>query len=357
MDLLSVEKYLKSLSLPPFRYRQIVKNYFSGRYFSFSQMTDLPLGLRSVLDQNFSLLSVKETNLLTTSDSQKALLSLGDGQKIETVLLDYHDWLSVCASTQVGCPLGCKFCATGKMGFIRNLTSEEIIDQIIYWKHFLSLLEKVPRSPEGREAATCLANRREPRGIEKRVGRIAFMGMGEPFLNWDNLINALNLIKSKNGLNLGARKISISTAGIIPKIYDFADLNTEINLAISIHSAIQSTRESLMPIAATYHLPELIKSLHYYTQKTRRQIFLEYAPIADTNDSPKEIDALIKLLLSDKLFFLNLIPLNSVKGGLTPSTKINKIEKQLKESGANYSLRHSLGQSINSACGQLIVNG
>ncbi|MEK7527613.1 MAG: 23S rRNA (adenine(2503)-C(2))-methyltransferase RlmN [Patescibacteria group bacterium] len=326
MNLSAVKNYLQSLSLPAFRQRQITKNYFSGRFLNFSSMTDIPLSLRADLDLKFSLLSVKEENVLASTDSKKALLSLSDGQKIETVLLDYHDWLSVCASTQVGCLLGCKFCATGKMGFIRNLTEEEIIDQIIYWNHKL---------------------------YPKYVGRIAFMGMGEPFLNWDNLIVALNLIRSKNGLNLGSRKISISTAGIVPRIYDFADLNTEINLAISLHSAIQSTRESLMPIAQKYPLSDLTKSLYYYTQKTHRQLFLEYAPIADINDTQKEIDALIKLLFSDKLFFLNLIPLNPVKGGLIPSSKINKIEKQLKESGVDYSLRHSLGQSINSACGQL----
>jgi 23S rRNA (adenine2503-C2)-methyltransferase len=289
-------------------------------------MTDLPLGLRTDLNKIFPLLSVIETNLLTTPDSQKALLELKDGQKIETVLLDYHDWLSVCASTQVGCPLGCKFCATGKMGFKRNLTPEEIVDQIIYWNSKL---------------------------YPKYVGRVAFMGMGEPFLNWDSLMSALNTIRSKDGLNIGSRKISISTAGIIPRIHDFADLNTEINLAISLHSAVQPTREKIMPVAKEFPLPELVKALHYYTQKSNRQLFLEYALIADTNDTPKEIDALIRLLQSDKLFFLNLIPLNPVKGGLSPSVKLGLIEKQLNTAGILYSLRQSLGQSISSACGQL----
>jgi 23S rRNA (adenine2503-C2)-methyltransferase len=329
VDLSAVANYLQSLSLPAFHQRQIVKNYFSGRYSNFSQMTDLPLALRTDLDSKYSLFSVKEENILTSTDSQKALLTLGDGQKIETVFLDYHDWISVCASTQVGCPLGCKFCATGKMGFKRNLAPEEIIDQIIFWNNKI---------------------------FPKYVGRVAFMGMGEPFLNWDSLMSALNTIKSKDGLNIGSRKISISTAGIIPKIIEFANLNTEINLAISLHSAVQSTREKIMPIAQKYPLPELIKALHYYTTTTRRQLFLEYAPISDTNDTIKEINALIKLLLSDKLFFLNLIPLNPVKGGLIPSTKLKLIEKQLTIAGVDYSLRHSLGQSINSACGQLVTS-
>jgi len=342
VDLSTITKYLQSLSLPAFRRRQIVKNYFSGHFTNFTQMTDLPLELRTTLDQNFPLLSVKEINLLSTTNSQKALLKLKDGQKIETVLLDYHDWLSVCASTQVGCPLGCKFCATGKMGFIRNLTSEEIVDQIIFWNNYL-----INRHCE--KSST----KQSPQGGYPYVGRVAFMGMGEPFLNWDNLILALNTIRSRDGLNLGNRKISISTAGIVPRIYEFADLNTEINLALSLHSAIQSTREILMPIAQKYSLPDLLTALHYYTHKTSRQLFLEFAPIADINDAQKEIDALIKLLKSDKLFFLNLIPLNPVKGGLVPSTKLKLIEKQLTAAHIDYSLRHSLGQSINSACGQL----
>ena len=212
------------------------------------------------------------------------------------------------------------------MGFIRNLTEEEIIDQIIYWNHKL---------------------------YPKYVGRIAFMGMGEPFLNWDNLIVALNLIRSKNGLNLGSRKISISTAGIVPRIYDFADLNTEINLAISLHSAIQSTRESLMPIAQKYPLSDLTKSLYYYTQKTHRQLFWNMPRLPILMILKRKLMLLLNFSSPINYFFLNLIPLNPVKGGLIPSSKINKIEKQLKESGVDYSLRHSLGQSINSACGQL----
>ncbi len=299
-------------------------------------MTDLPLALRTDLDSKYSLFSVKEENILTSTDSQKALLTLGDGQKIESVLMNYHDWLTVCVSTQVGCPLKCKFCATGKMGFKRNLTSEEIVDQILYWKNALSPLSRGD-APKGQ------------RGL-----RVVFMGMGEPFLNWDDLLKSLNIIK--NYLNIGSRKISVSTAGIVDKIYEFADLNTEINLAISLHSAVQSTRESLMPIAQKYSLPQLLDSLHYYTKKTHRQLFLEYALIADINDTQKEIDALIKLLRSDKLFFLNLIPLNPVKDGLTPSVKLSVIEKQLTTAGINYSLRHSLSRSISSACGQLATS-
>lgn len=326
MDLSLIKDYLDSNQQPPFRYRQIVKNYYSGRYATFSQMTDLSLALRSQLDQKFSLLSVSPDKILADSSTQKAALVLKDGLKIETVLMDYGEWLTACVSSQVGCPLGCVFCATGKMGFKRNLTSEEIADQIIFWNSQV---------------------------FPKYIGRIVFMGMGEPFLNWDNLIPALEIIKQD--LRIGARKISISTAGLADKIIEFADLSTEINLAISLHSAIQSTRESLMPIAKQYTLDQLKSSLMYYTKRTHRQVFFEYALIKDVNDTEVEINQLIKFIQSNRLFYLNLISLNPIKDGLSPSTNLKNVVNQLNRSGVEHSIRQSFGQNIASACGQLIV--
>ncbi|MFA5895024.1 MAG: 23S rRNA (adenine(2503)-C(2))-methyltransferase RlmN, partial [Candidatus Shapirobacteria bacterium] len=247
MDFPKIKAFLEEQNLPAFRLRQIQKNYFSGRYLTFSEMSDLPLGLRTELDQNFSLFSVTSKSTLVGDSSQKAVLELSDGLKIETVLMDYGQWLTACVSTQVGCPLACTFCATGKMGLKRNLTSSEIVDQVLFWNHQI---------------------------FPKYVGRIVFMGMGEPFLNWDNLVSSLDTIRTE--LKIGSRKISISTAGVAPRIYDFADLDTEINLAISLHSADQITREEMMPIARQYSLDELAKALDYYTKKTNRQVFFEY---------------------------------------------------------------------------------
>ena len=161
MDLNQLKTFLDSQHLPPFRFRQIVKNYYSGRYSSFDQMTDLPLDLRANLSSEFNLLSVSETKTVGDNSVQKTLLKLSDGQSIETVLMDYEDWITACVSSQVGCALNCQFCATGKMGFKRNLTADEIVDQILYWN------QKI---------------------FPQFVGRIVFMGMGEPFLNWDNLL-------------------------------------------------------------------------------------------------------------------------------------------------------------------------
>ena len=325
MDFSKLAEFLAQNNEPAFRIKQITKNYYSGRYSSFSEMTDLSLGLRQLLETNFLLSAVKLDKLLEDKFAKKARLSLVDGTKIETVLMDYGDWKTVCVSSQVGCPLGCTFCATGKMGFTRNLTVDEIVDQILFWKH------------------------------TDVVSRIVFMGMGEPFLNWDNLTVALKIINDKNGLFIGNRKISISTAGVAPRIIDFANLNTEINLAISLHSADQSTREEMMPIARQYSLNDLKKALDYYTKLTHRQVFFEYLLAKDVNDSPKHLDLLIKFIHSNNLFYLNLIPLNPIKDGLIPSGNLTNFQKELTAAHVNFSVRHSIGQSINSACGQLIV--
>ncbi len=340
MDVKAVKIYLSSLNLPQYRQKQILKNYFSGHYLTFLDMTDLPKDLRFDLEKNFSLISLHESKLITDTDTQKAVLALKDNLAIESVLMNYDDWLTACVSSQVGCPLNCAFCATGKMGFKRNLTSEEIVDQILYWKNILSNPNKPPFLKGGERRAEDLK-------------RIVFMGMGEPFLNWDNLLSALKTIKED--LGIGSRKISISTAGVIPKIYEFADLNTEINLALSLHAPDQETRKKIMPIARKYVFDDLIKSLNYYTAHTRRQLFLEYALIEGINDSESHLDKLITLLKSNRLFYLNLIPLNPVKGGLNPSSNLNLFADTLEKNHINFSLRRSLGKSSNSACGQLIV--
>lgn len=329
MDLSSLKKYLKEQKCPDFRYRQIVKNYYSGRYLNFDQMSDLPKPLRQTLSEKFSFLSVTEKKVVGDDSTQKALLQLSDGQKIESVLMDYDDWITACLSSQLGCPLNCSFCATGKMGFIRNLTVDEIVDQILYWN------QKI---------------------YPKFVGRIVFMGMGEPFLNWDNLLAALEIINSKEGLNIGARKISISTAGLADKIIDFADLNNQINLAISLHSVDQDFRQSIMPIARQFDLNSLKEACLYYVNKTNRQLFFEYA-LMSGNVSQDDAYYLSKFIHFHHLFFLNLIPLNPVDGGMKAATKEeqNNFFNYLTKFKVQYSIRRSFGQNFDAACGQLVV--
>jgi 23S rRNA (adenine2503-C2)-methyltransferase len=331
MDLLLLEDYLKSSNQPSFRVKQIRSSYFTGKFKSYDEMSDLPKSLRLDLQANLNYLSLSPIKTSTSTKTTKVLLKLADGNSIESVLMDYDDWLTVCLSSQVGCPLNCSFCATGKMGFKRNLTVEEILDQISYWQQQV---------------------------FPKYIGRLVFMGMGEPFLNWDNLVSAIKIINSPDGFNIGARKISISTAGIVPGIYDFTALNLEINLAISLHSANQQSRENLMPIAKKYPLVDLKKALDLYTQKTKRQIFLEYALMKNINDTPGELNCLINFMRSNKLFYLNLIPLNPIKNGITPSdnSTLKAFSQKLSKSGINFSLRRTFGQNIDAACGQLVAN-
>ncbi len=330
MDLNQLKAYLDSQNLPSFRLRQIVKNYYSGRYSNFDQMTDLSKDLRSQLSDKFSLLSVSETKTIGDTSVQKSLLKLSDNQLIETVLMDYEDWITACVSSQVGCALNCQFCATGKMGFKRNLTAEEIVDQILFWN------QKI---------------------YPKFIGRVVFMGMGEPFLNWDNLLEAIKIINSTDGLNIGARKISISTAGVADKIVEFTKLDTQINLAVSLHSADQKYRESIMPITKKYGLNELKKACLYYVNHTNRQLFFEYA-LTSKNTSQTDAKLLADFVHSHRLFFVNLIPLNPVDGGLTPATKDQQklFMSYLNQYRVEYSLRKSFGQSYSAACGQLATN-
>ena len=328
MDLVLLSDVLLNLNQPNYRHKQISRNYFSGRFSSYLQMTDLPLSLRLELENNLSFSTFKDFKLTPKKETQKVLLTLHDGLQIESVLMDYDNWITACVSSQVGCAMNCSFCATGKMGLKRNLSFEEIIDQIVFWNQQI---------------------------FPKYIGRVVFMGMGEPFANWDNLLKSINMINNKDILNIGARKISVSTCGISPKIKEFADLNTEVNLAISLHSVTQAIRETIMPIAKTYPLNGLFDACQYYVTRTKRQLFFEYVLINDINDSDLEIIKLAKFINSNKLFFLNLIPLSQTTAHLTPSStpRIHQITSLLDKLHVAYSLRRTFGSNINAACGQL----
>lgn len=330
MDLQKIKEFLVEHRQPAFRIKQIEKNYYQGKAKNFDEMTDLSKELRSQLSEKFSLLSVNLEQMVTEGHTQKTLLKLADGKKIESVLMDYDNWLTVCVSTQVGCALNCQFCATGKMGFIRNLTAEELVDQIIFWNKQI---------------------------FPQYVGRVVFMGMGEPFLNWDNVLESLKTINSPDYLNIGARKISISTAGVVDKIKQFADLDIQINLAISLHSVDQKTRESIMPIAKKFPMSELKNACNYYVGKTNRQLFFEYAPMQGINDSVEDARQLATFIQSNRLFYLNIIPLNSVTNGLTPSNQkdFENFLRVLDSKHVQYTVRRSFGQNLNAACGQLAV--
>ncbi len=331
MKVNEVEKFLKEKNVPQFRIKQVKDAYFRQFLSGFEEISNLPLDLRAELSQKFPWLSVKQVKSQGSLEKGviKCLLELQDGLKIESVLMVYRDWISACLSVMVGCPLGCSFCATGNLGFKRNLATEEIVDQVIYWDELLK--------PAGR-----------------RVGNLVFMGMGEPFLNWENTRGAIKILNDKDGLNIGQRHITVSTAGIVPGIKEFTDLDTQINLAISLHSPFQEKREEIMPIAKKYPLNELMEAAKYYVQKTNRKLFFEYALIEGFNDRPEDVREL-KKIFTPPLFHLNLINLNPTGSKLSAASqkRINEFTRLLDENRLPYTLRRSLGVEIQAACGQL----
>ena len=258
----------------------------------------------------------------------KVRLVLADGLKVESVLMKYQDWYSACLSVMVGCPLGCKFCATGKMGFFRNLKTDEITGQVEFWNDYLK--------------------------NKGRVSRVVFMGMGEPFLNWDETYKTILALNKPGKFNIAQKHITVSTAGIIPKIYEFTDLNTQINLAISLHCAFQEKREQIMPVAKEYSLSELMKAAGHFVKKTDRKIFFEYALIEKFNDTFEDI-AQIRKIFGSKLFQLNVIVLNPVDKQFKPSGmgRRETFTRALNKNKIPYTVRRSIGREIDASCGQL----
>jgi len=237
---------------------------------------------------------------------------------------------TVCVSSQVGCPLACEFCATGNFGFRRNLKAEEIVDQVVFWSRYLKAEKK-----------------------GEKVDNIVFMGMGEPFLNYTEFIKAAKFLNNPETLNIGSRRMSVSTAGITEGIKRLAGEKLQINLAISLHAANDNVRRDLMPIAVKYNLHEIIKAVDNYITKTGRRVMFEYLMIKGANDSDKDAFDLIKLM-KKPLYIVNLIPYNPT-GRFQPSKKerIEKFKKILEEAGVAVTVRLSFGADINAACGQL----
>ncbi len=331
MDFEKVNQFLAEKGVPSFRQKQIKAAFFKEFLSGFDQISNLPKDLRNELSEKFPWLLVKPIKSQGSLEGGviKSLLELPDGLKIESVLIVYHDWISACLSVMVGCPLGCRFCATGNLGFKRNLAAEEIIDQVIYWDELL-------------------------KPLSRRVNNLVFMGMGEPFMNWENTRKAIQIINSKDGLNIGQRHITVSTAGVVPGIKEFADSDTQINLAISLHSPFQEKRAEIMPIAKKYPLNELMEAAKYYVQKTNRKLFFEYALIAGFNDRPEDVKEL-RMIFTSPLFHLNLINLNPTGSRLsaTPPERLAEFIQLLKKDRLPYTSRRSLGVEIQAACGQL----
>jgi len=369
---MDIDKVYKIIEKEPgFRKKQIDKLLFQDLISSWSEATTLPLSLREELNKNASIDITSENNVSKDGKTVKALITLEDGLKIETVLMKYKERNTVCVSSQVGCPLGCLFCATGKMGFKRNLNTSEIVEQVLYFGRMLKkkILDAVDSGDLARmteksrfwTSPSASSGRCQNDNIEKgndggkKITNIVFMGMGEPFLNYENVLRAIRVINDKEKFGLGARHISISTSGVIPGIIKFSQENLEVNLAISLHAPNNLLRSKLMPVNIQYSLEKLLEAVNEYVNKTRRKVMFEYILINEVNDTEKEAEELSRLM-KHPLYMVNLIRYNQTGEFKSSSLeRVNRFKRILNKNGISFTERLSLGEEIKGACGQLIA--
>lgn len=323
--------YLKSIKQPAFRAKQILEWLWINNAFTFGEMTNLPKKLREKLSEDFKLEYPKDLVKQESRDgSRKYLLEMSDGVSVECVGIPTNNKLTVCVSTQAGCPMGCEFCATGKSGLKRSLEALEIYSQVMFVQ----------------------------RDFEQLVTNVVFMGQGEPFINYDEVLKALRMLNSEMGPNIGARRLTVSTCGLVPGINKFSKEPEQFTLAISLHSADQKTRNALMPGVKNWTLIRLHEAIQNYTETTGRRPTYEYAMIKDVNDTEEQLNALCEFC-AGTLCHVNLITLNKVKGSpFNPSKEetVKKFVKRLSSYGIETSVRHSRGSDIDAACGQLKQN-
>lgn len=330
-----VKQYIKDAGLPDYRIAQVQNSIYKNGISSWDEATSLPADLREKLKQDRPLLSFTVSKMVFSKQDKaaKALLTLKDGLQIETVLLKPQDTWSVCVSSQVGCPLRCAFCSTGKMGFKRDLTSEEITDQVLMWYQYV---------------------RKEKLG--ERISSVVFMGMGEPLLNYLNVVKAAEELSNPDRLNIGARHISVSTSGIADKLHKLAVDLPQANLAISLHNADNDERTKIMPVNRKFDLEELQKAVEEYIAMTGRQVFLEYAVIENVNSRPEHIRKLAKWIYGVKdnyLLHVNLIACNLGRGEKTDDRVVKDFAAAIKAMGIGVTIRKSMGNDVLAACGQL----
>lgn len=319
-----------------FRAQQVWNWLYKKRVTSFAAMKNVNSETIELLEENFSLHTLEEEIKQESEDGTiKFLLKLADGNLIETVLMRFNYGLSVCVTTQVGCNIGCTFCASGLLKKNRDLSGGEIVEQIMNVQRHL-----------------------DEQGGDERVSHIVVMGIGEPFDNFNNLMDFLYVVNDDRGLNIGARHITVSTSGLAHKIYEFADTGIQVNLAISIHAPNNELRSRIMKINKAFPIEKLMKAVDYYLEKTNRRITYEYIMLRDVNDHEEEAKQLAKLLYNHRhLAYVNLIPYNAVSEhdqyARSESTAIQSFFETLKAHGINSGVRWENGADIDAACGQL----
>ncbi len=323
-----VQRVLEGRGEPAYRLEQVYSALTRSLVRDWEEATNLPKGLRAALagETPAAVLELRRVSR-ATDGTRKYLFHTGEGYAIETVMIPERGRHTVCISTQVGCPMACRFCATGLLGIKRNLKAREIAEQV-----FVAARDIAPH----------------------RVSNVVVMGMGEPFLNYDATLTALKVLNDPEGFALAARHIAASTSGLVDRIRRFADEPEQFHLAISLHTPFEDERRDLMPIAARHPIPELMDAAHYYVEKTRRKLFFEYTLLAGVNDQPRHAEALAEIL-DHPLYHLNLLRFNWTDTGFSATSKreAKAFLRYARSLGLPATLRPSRGQDIDAACGQL----
>ena len=329
MSFSELSKEICSLGFPSFRSKQIYSWIHEKCVLSFDEMTNISKDMREKLKLNFTFNNCEVNTKLVSKidDTVKYLFTLSDGEYVESVVMKYKYGYSICISTQVGCKMGCSFCASAIGGFVRNLTAGEMLSEIYFAQ----------------------------RDLHVKINHLVLMGTGEPLDNYDNVIRLLELITDENGQNMSMRHISLSTCGIVPKIYDLAEKKLGLTLSVSLHAPNNQIRSNSMPINNKYDIDELLKACKYYADKTGRRISFEYAMIRDVNDSDACALELAKKL-KGTLAHVNLIPANNVRETAyqkSTAERQKKFIEILSSRGITATVRRTLGSDINASCGQL----
>ena len=324
-----LKEWMKENGESAFRAKQIFDWIYKKEVFNFEEMKNISKALIGKLSENFYIGIPEVIDYLSSSEdgTRKILLGLGDGNIIECVIMRYKYGNSICVSTQIGCRMGCKFCASTLEGMVRNLTAGEILSEVLIGQKLLG----------------------------ERISNIVLMGSGEPLDNYDNVMKFLELVNADYGLNIGQRHITLSTCGLVPKIREMADKEMQVTLAISLHAVSDEKRKTIMPIANKYSISEILDACNYYIEKTGRRITFEYSLVSGVNDTKEDAKSLGRLL-KGMLCHVNLIPVNEIKENTLkrPSKKnILEFEEILKDNGIEVTVRREMGTDINAACGQL----
>ncbi|MBR2750880.1 MAG: 23S rRNA (adenine(2503)-C(2))-methyltransferase RlmN [Clostridiales bacterium] len=328
LDLPDWEEYMKEKGFPKFRALQIYQWFMKGTL-DLSKMTNVPNDIKKAVSEDLIVESMSvEKHLVSKIDgTQKFVFRLYDGHCIETVLMRYKTGLSICISSQAGCKMGCRFCASAHAGFGRNLTSGEMLGQVLLAGAF----------------------------AQERIHSVVVMGIGEPFDNYDQLIRFLRSANSEAGLNLGARHITVSTCGLVPQMLQFSEIDMQVNLSVSLHAPNDALRKTLMPIANRYTIKEVLDACRTYEKNTNRRITFEYSLFDGVNDTPECARELVKVLHGIHCH-INLIAANEFDGSPFKRSKPNSVrsfQELLEKSGMTVTLRREMGTDIMAACGQL----